>query len=371
MSQAKYPLAITGLGMISCLGEGAEINAAAMRCGYDGFAETPFMQPYHAEPQLGASITLAGDTQLRGIEKLAYLGQSVIKQAIEQLSPQHADNPIQLLMCLPDLQHHAHYLQGNKAHQTLLDEIHNYSDIPDFHSQSQVYYQSRCGFTRALQQAQSSLYQDTISHVLIVGIDSLLNSASLGYYGGDLYGEGRRLLGDGHSNGFIPGEAATAILLSKPDSNHANTPQIVGVGIGKESASYHNSLTDDPDILRGKGLSDAIKAASQQAHIDIHNTAYRVASVSGEDYFFTEAALAQIKSLKQKVAEHPLWHPADSIGEVGAAVGGAITIMTYYALQKKYALGNQVLCHISNDNEQRGAFILKQSTQERDIQHGQ
>lgn len=360
MSLAKQPLAIAGVGMISCLGEGAEVNAAAMRCSYDGFVQTEFMQPYHAEPQLGAPIEQTG-VQRRGIEKLAYFGQAAVNEATKSLAQYGEDqsNNLKLLMCLPDIQERAHYLNGDNTHSLLLEEIKKATTIKHYHPASQVYYKSRCGFTEALKQAQQTLYQDGLSYALILGIDSLLDSATLGYYGGNLYGEGRRLLGDNHSNGFIPGEAATAVLLRKPKKNDNRTVIISGVGLASETASFNNSQTDEPHVLRGKGLSDAIKNASQDAGVEIHHTAYRVASVSGEDYFFTEAALAQIKSLKRKVDDQPLWHPADSIGEVGAAVGGAITIMTAFALLKGYALGNSVLCHLSNDDEQRGAFIMQ------------
>lgn len=360
MSAHSQPLAIAGLGMVSCLGQGAERNAAAMRCDYDGFQPTPFMQPYHAEPQIGAMVALAEEHEhLRGIRKLAYLGQAVINEATRDLTATVKDNQqIQLLMCLPDTQQHSSYLSGSDSHHSLLQQIQPQIDIQHLHAKSGVYHQGRCGFTQALRQAQTSLYQQQVPYVLIVGIDSLLNNAALSYYGGGLYGEHRRLLGEGHSNGFIPGEAATAVLVKKATGDDAVL--ITGIGISEEPASLNQMLQADNDaILKGKGLASAINQAAEEAGVAIHDTACRVASVSGEDYFFTEAALAQIKTLKKTVPEQPLWHPADSIGEVGAAVGGAITIMMTAALNKHYAPGPNILCHISNDDAQRGAFILQ------------
>ena len=360
MNARQQPLAIAGLGMVSCLGSSAELNAAAMRCDYDGFQETPFMQPYHAEPQIGAMVALADEHQhLRGIKKLAHLGQAVINEATQQVSPAAQDKQqIQLLLCLADTTAHISYLSDSNAYQSLLQHIHPQIDSASFHSRYRVYRQGRCGFTQALRQAQSSLYQDQLPYVLIVGIDSLLNNAILAHYGGGLYGENRRLLGEGHSNGFIPGEAATAVLLKKAEAG--DTVLISGVGISEEPASLHQLMqTDNDAILKGKGLADAINQAAQESGVAIHETACRVASVSGEDYFFTEAALAQSKTLQKTVPEHPLWHPADSIGEVGAAMGGAITIMATFALNKNYAPGHNILCHLSNDDKQRGAFIMQ------------
>ena len=94
--------------------------------------------------------------------------------------------------------------------------------------------------------------------------------------------------------------------------------------------------------------------------MEVHDTHYRVSSVSGENYFFKETALSITRALKQKVPEHQLLHPADSIGEVGAAIGGAMVVMDYYALLKGYAPGTRGLHLISNDdNPHRGAFVME------------
>ena len=66
--------------------------------------------------------------------------------------------------------------------------------------------------------------------------------------------------------------------------------------------------------------------------------------------------------------EHQLLHPSDSIGEVGAAIGGAMVVMDYYALLKGYAPGARGLHLISNDdNPHRGAFVMEK----REPSHGQ
>jgi 3-oxoacyl-[acyl-carrier-protein] synthase-1 len=241
----------------------------------------------------------------------------------------------------------------------MVDQIFSKLDLGEFHPQSYALWRQRCGFVSAL--AQDLIYRQNQRYVLITGLDSLLDPAILAHYGGNLYGEGCRLLSDECSNGFIPGEAATAVLLSKPDRNNSNVV-IAGVGESEEQAV----IGDEEHILKGQGLTQAINNASKDAGIPIHETTFRGASVSGEDYFFREASLAQYRTLKQKVPEHRLWHPADSIGEVGAAMGGAMVVMVYYAFAGRYAPGDIALCHISNDNPQRGAFIMQNLNKEPD-----
>lgn len=343
---SKRPLAIAGMGMISCLGEGAEVNAAAMRCGYDGFQETLFNQPFSSEKQLGAQV----DSELRGVSRITYMNKVAVEEAIKDLPKGYEG--LSIIYCMPEKSSTSTF-NNETALREIIDDTFQDLQLGTLGAASSAFWQHRCGFVSALQQAQELIYTQGQEYVLIVSLDSLLNNATLSKYGGGLYGEGRRLLGEGHSNGFIPGEAATAILISNPIKNPSNVI-ISGVGDGIETATI-----DNEEVLKGNGIADAIKQASKDSGIEIHNTGFRVSSVSGEDYFFTEAALAQIKTLKQKVDEQPLWHPADSVGEVGAAVGGAITIMTYYAFTKGYALGENAICHISNDNSQRGAFVMQ------------
>ena len=357
---SAQPMTIAGLGMISCLGSGAEANAAAMRCGYDGFQETAFHQLYSAEPQLGAPVALEGDAQnLRGIARLARMSQIVIQQATEALSTDYQNLPV--IFCLQD-QDRPGVMAADPAPNELYRHLCAALSLDAFDSLSCFYRNHRCGFIDALQQARKTLYERQRPYVLVIGVDSLLNSAALSYYGGGLYGEGRRLLGEEHANGFIPGEATVAVLLSTPEHTPSDI-MITGIGTGEETATLDNA--DEP--LRGNGMAQAIRNACREAGIAIHDTQYRVSSVSGEEYFFKEAALSITRALKQKVPEHQLLHPADSIGEVGAAIGGAMVIMDYYALRKGYTPGNRGLHMISNDDARRGAYVMEKQ----ESTHGQ
>ena len=347
---SKRPLAIAGMGIISCLGEGAEINAAAMRCGYDGFEQTTFNQPYSIDKQIGAQI----DSEIRGLRRIIYMSKVVVKEAIQDLPDGYEG--LNIIYCMPE-KSSTSIFSNDAALQEIIEETFKDNHLGNLGETSSAFWQQRCSFISAIEQAQELIYTQGNEFVLIVSLDSLLSNTTLSKYSGDLYGEGRRLLGDGHSDGFIPGEAANAILLGNPKKSTSKVI-ISGVGSGKETATIDN----EEEVLKGNGIAVAIKEASKDSGIEVHDTGFRVSSVSGEEYFFNEAALAQIKTLKQKVDKHPLWHPSDSIGEVGAAIGGAITIMTYYAFTKSYALGVNALCHISNDNSQRGAFIMQYKT---------
>jgi 3-oxoacyl-[acyl-carrier-protein] synthase I len=349
--QGKRPMSIIGLGMVSCLGSGAELNAAAMRCGYDGFVQTSFQHPGRRNKQVGAPITdeLTGE-KLSDFEKLGVMIRKVINRAITSLPMDYSDLPV--IFCMPN-KTPATYFNNDEALQEILDLAFQDIRLGDLHPESTALWRHRCGFTSALSQAQMMLYRHKKEYVLIVGMDSLLNATSLSYYAGGAPVE-RRLLSEDNSDGFIPGEAATAILLSTPNRNPSKVI-IAGVAEADEPAVLGN----EEEPMMGKGLAEAMRTASQDAGLEPHQASFRVASVSGESYFFNEAVLAQTRVLKQKTESQPLWHPADNIGEVGAAVGGAMVVMTYYAFINNYAPGSVALCHISNDDSRRGAFYMQ------------
>jgi 3-oxoacyl-[acyl-carrier-protein] synthase-1 len=348
----NQPMSICGLGMVSALASGAVFNAAAMQCAYDGFTQTSYVRPGSFEPLIGAPVPgelLGGN--FCGIKKLTKMASLAIEEAIECLPANYPDLPV--IFCLPD-KYPISYFNNENAFQSIIDEIFQRVALGEIHQTSCALWRHRCGFTSALRMAKALLYAKEHEYVLVVTLDSLLNPSSLGHYGGGLYEENERLLGENNPDGFIPGEAATAVLLSRQNRYPAEI-SILGVGEAEEIAT----IGHEEEVLKGIGLSQAINRAADDAGLNVHDTDFRIASMSGETYFFTEASHAQSRTLKKKVKTHPLWHPSTHIGEVGASIGGAMVVMAYYALLEGYAPGPTALCHISNDDEQRGAFIMQ------------
>ena len=72
--QKLKPLAIKEFGMVSSLGIGAELNASAMRCGYDGFESADTIYPDKTGLIIAKSpidIEVRGDNRLKALVTLA------------------------------------------------------------------------------------------------------------------------------------------------------------------------------------------------------------------------------------------------------------------------------------------------------------
>jgi 3-oxoacyl-[acyl-carrier-protein] synthase-1 len=149
----------------------------------------------------------------------------------------------------------------------------------------------------------------------------------------------------------MPGEAAGALLVTAPQA--ACLALCTGVGFAAEKATVESG-----EPLRGDGLADAIRAAADDAGSSVHQFDFRMCDVSGEQYYFKEAALALARLIREPKEKAELWHPADCIGEVGAAAGPVALALAAIAYSKGYAPGPTLLCHFSDDAGQRAAALI-------------
>ncbi|HMO37013.1 MAG TPA: hypothetical protein PKA06_13310, partial [Gemmatales bacterium] len=111
--------------------------------------------------------------------------------------------------------------------------------------------------------------------------------------------------------------------------------------------------------LRADGLVQAYRALKQDGGVTLDDTDYRYTDCNGEQYFFKEDRLAFNRVVRQLKDRHDHLHPADSVGEIGAAVGPCILGLALTAAQKHYAPGPGVLCHFSSEDGTRAAMILR------------
>jgi 3-oxoacyl-[acyl-carrier-protein] synthase-1 len=111
--------------------------------------------------------------------------------------------------------------------------------------------------------------------------------------------------------------------------------------------------------MRADGLVRAVRAALEDAGVALKDCDARIGDMNGEQYRFKEAALAVTRLLRDRKALFPLWHLADSIGEVGAATLPAMLAMQFAGSRNDYLPGPIFLGHLGNDDEKRVAFITQ------------
>jgi 3-oxoacyl-[acyl-carrier-protein] synthase-1 len=346
-------LAVQGVGLVTAVGLSAPASCAAFRAKISNPTETRFID--------GAGRwIMAHQVELeqpwRGLSKLARMAALAAEEALQGVPrAQWAKVPMVLCVAEPDRPGRLDGLDTQLAPmiQDLLGDGVRFDP-----ARSALVAHGRVGLAVALNGARRLLAQAEVPQVLVVATDSLITWPTLG----PLEREGR-LLTERNSNGFMPGEAAGAVLLGRAGASgspqHASAAGggelvIAGVGFAREAAHI---ASDEP--LRGDGLANAIRAALEDAGAAMHDVDYRICDVSGEHYYFKEAALALSRTLRQRKEDFDLWHPAECTGEVGAANGATVVALAQAACAKGYSLGPRVLAHWANDGGQRAAAVLQ------------
>ena len=114
--------------------------------------------------------------------------------------------------------------------------------------------------------------------------------------------------------------------------------------------------------LRAEGLVQAFKAAFADANCGFDDVDYRLTDSNGEQYWFKEAALAMTRVMRVRKENFFLTHPADCIGETGAAIVPSGLAAVLAAARKGYAHGPGVLCHFGSDSGERVALVIREAT---------
>jgi 3-oxoacyl-[acyl-carrier-protein] synthase-1 len=335
-----FPLAITGVGMVTGVGLNAPASCAAIRCAIDNFQETRFMD-IGGEWIMGCEVPL--EQPWRGKTKLLKMAASAINECLAN-NKQIIPKTTPLLLCLSEQERKGRVINDdNQFFLDLQDELG-----AEFHEQSCVIAKGHVAVAVALKRAREILQERHVKQVLIAATDSLLIEPTL-----DHYEENERLLTSQNSNGFIPGEAGAALVVepvhAKPE------PQLIchGLGYGVEKAHV-----DSEEPLRADGLTAAIKESLRDAGRDESILQFKITDISGEQYYFKEAGLAFSRIDRTKREEFDIWHPAESVGAVGAAIGCVMIAVLKAACENGYSRGNQILAHLGNDDGKRSALIF-------------
>ena len=336
--RVNQPLQISRSGLVTSVGLSTAETAAAIRAGL-------------SNPQLTRFIDWGGEWIAAHVvpmeapnprTKLFRMAAAAIDECLAGTEPESVMGTV-LVLCLPEASRPG---TGDELGESAIQEISTALGAK-FSTHSSTITAGRVGGLVGLHRARMLLYEGKADAVVIAGVDSYVNWPALSHF------ENRyRLLTSRNSNGFLAGEAAAAVLVTRPKPGAALRCE--GLGFASESASIDADLP-----LRADGLVDAIRAAARDADCKPDDFELRISALSGEQYFFKEAALAASRLIRDPASEADLWHPADCVGEVGAAAGPLAIAIAATACVKGYAPASRILCHLSNDGTERSAAFFR------------
>ena len=335
---------ITGVGANTPIGRNAWAAAAAARAGLCGFREHPYMIDTAGEPMRIARVPWL-DIDLQGVERFEQLLFPVVDEAL--LAAPADQQRIGLALGLPPSRPG---LPGDLAVRLKQTAAVRYVGriAPVL-----VFEAGHAAGLMALDAALKGLAAGSVQACIVAGVDSYVHPETLEWIEAcdQLHGGGPL----NNAWGFIPGEAAGALLLQRATSQAgppAPLAEVVGIGVGKES-----KLIKTDGVCIGEGLTQAFRAALSQlpAQQRIDNV---YCDMNGEAYRADEYGFTCLRTKERFREATDFVAPADCWGDVGAAGGPLHALLAIAACRKGYAKGPLSMVWASSEGGERAASVI-------------
>ncbi len=340
------------MGMVTPVGLTASSSAAAIRAGITRTRETSihdrrlfpivggFLDEVHLPPLVLSSSSVMGMT--RRHERLLRLASPALQEAARGLP-----SPLPLLLALPEPPRD----RPDPVGKAFLDHLSIQSGVAlDIHH-SQVLRLGRAGGLMALEPAVRLLSQRRFPCVLVGGVDSYLDFHLLSTLEGE-----ERLLTRGALDGFIPGEAAAFLLLAHRGAGaHLGSrplARIEGLGLGMEPGHLYSQ-----EPYRGEGLAEAFHALFSALPLGTSEVRCVYSSFNGEGFWAREWGVARLRHTGRFASDERLEHPAECVGDPGAASGPLSLGLAALGIHKQYR-DAPCLVWCSSDREPRAAALV-------------
>ncbi|NHZ66727.1 hypothetical protein [Massilia genomosp. 1] len=352
MSGAKNSLLIAATGLCCAVGYNLDAALCAINANIDHFRESNF----HDNLSQPINVAMLPD-DIYGEYRLYRWVEYAIRDCAQKMKDPSAlfdaKRTIIIALSAELARPHAvwadHKAQLLKVMNSVMEDIIPIPISRPTGSQTiEVINQGRTGLSNALLKSAGYLINQDAEQVLLIGMDSYLQAADINNYLKD-----DRIFTRGNSNGFIPGEAAAAVLLRSASHTVAGV-HITGVGSAEESGRHDGSVPS-----RGEGLTKAVRTAFRQAKIVPAEVNFRISDQNGEDFFANDATNAITRIM---FGEHKLAHLtlSDKLGEIGAATGPAMLAwLSAEMADRALSPGNIGLLHLANDDGTRCAVTLR------------
>lgn len=202
----------------------------------------------------------------------------------------------------------------------------------------------------ALISAATDLASGKVGTAIVGGIDSQIRPETL-----DRLERAGQLRSASNNHGLIPGEAAGFMLLESRAAVEARSVRSLGQVLGLGAAQEPTAGTEEPSHARG--LTESVKQAVNQARLK-DGPPLVVCDLNGDRYRAIEWGLTDPRALRHLGGKVQVWHPADCIGDCGAACGLVDLIWGLEAMNKGYAHNDRALVWGASENGYRAAAVV-------------
>jgi 3-oxoacyl-[acyl-carrier-protein] synthase-1 len=202
----------------------------------------------------------------------------------------------------------------------------------------------------ALARAAADLREGRAALAIVGGVDSLVRPEVAEH----LERTGR-LKGPQRPHGVSPGEAAAFICVETALRAAARGAPTLARVLGFAVTAEPTVGTDEPNQARG--LTHALREARRGAE-PFKAPPLFVCDLNGDRYRAMEWGFASMRAYHDLHGDEDVWHPADSIGDSGAASGAVCLVWAATALCRNLAGNERVVVWGASETAERAAATL-------------
>jgi 3-oxoacyl-[acyl-carrier-protein] synthase-1 len=213
-----------------------------------------------------------------------------------------------------------------------------------------LYCGGHTGFALAVEDARVKVRSGRIARCIVGAVDSCIGPRYL-----QAAASVRMLKTNDNPVGFSPGEGAAFVLVEKAGTGRRGAvSEIISVGVAEDAS---HQFTEEP--ATGRGFASAVNNALSGG-APLAKPSFVVADLNGTerramDWGHTIVRLQH----KFAVGDLPLWLPAVSFGETGAAAGAISMCVALRGFERGYAPGGRALVTLASDSSTRASVIIE------------
>lgn len=202
----------------------------------------------------------------------------------------------------------------------------------------------------ALARAAADLREGRVAVAIVGGVDSLIRPEIA-----ELLEREGRLKGPQRPHGVIPGEAAAFVAVETATRASARGAPVLARVLGMSVTAEPTVGTDEPNQARG--LTSALREARKGAE-PFKVPPLFVCDLNGDRYRAMEWGFALMRAYHDLHGDEEVWHPADAIGDSGAASCAVCLVWAAMALCRNHAGNERVVVWGASQTAERAAATL-------------
>lgn len=349
-------LGLTAHFVLSPVGLDAETTCAALRAHVSRLRQTDIYLPLPIGPEAEAEAPLVAgcvpelDPTVQGPERLLTLALGALRGLIERASMARAElSRTGILIALPS---EDEVTTAWKLRDSFMAALLARAGLREVAQERRaVSLGGNAGLPSLLRTAVTWMDARSVEQCIVLGVDShidfgRLRALDLAY----------RLKSERGVDGFVPGEAAVALLVERIGPRIATRRPCLSRLTLPQMADEPRPMSGDKPST-GTALSTVLRGAIASLPKG-RLPGWILCDMNGESYRGFEWGLARVRLGDHLAGRLTIQHPADCIGDTGAACAGLLVSCATQAYLRGYAPEDAALVWTASTDGARAAMLV-------------